>query len=1135
VETARPIAPPVVAVMVVHDPGPYFAEVLRSLAAQDYGNLKTLVLITGDPGDLPAQIAAAVPRAFVRAVDGNPGFGPTANEVLRLVEGDNGFFCFLHDDVALDPDAIRLLVEELYRSNAGVVGPKLVEWDDPTVLQHVGSAVDRFGEIDPVVEPGETDQEQHDAVRDVFALPSACLLVRADLFRTLGGFAEHIDYHGEDLDFCWRAHHQGARVLVVPSARGRHVEGLDRRRPDLPHELLRARHRMAAVATLTGARRLPLLSIELVLATVSQALVGVVTGHAARAWAELRALLGLVPRVPSVVVRRRALAAGRLVPDREVTGLQMRGSARIAVYLRSRDARPDPMQGGATAWRQRAGVGAAIGWTCVVVALGIGTRHLLTDGVPSFGQFLPFDPSPRHLLHAATSGWNQHGLGSTSPSPTGLSLVAIGSVVTLFHMGLFHTLSVVGLVLAGAIGTWRLSGAFSTNRARLVAVVVYLAVPLHAQLVSQGRWAALLCTAAMPWSVDAMRRSAGLHAGPDDEVGERTVSFGARRHVQLLAGGSLVAAIAVAFAPAYLLLLVIAAVLVAVATLVTGAPLAAAARLALAGLVAAAVAAVLNGPWLLDHLGTGGWTAIVGPPPAADVTHSAFEVVTFDLGPARGVVLVVGLYLPVLTAVLLGRGWRLGWAVRAAVLVLGFGWLAVAGARGVGPVRLPETGMLLAPVALGLALAAACVAASLEVDVLGGSFGWRQPLALLAAATVVVGVVPGVIALGNGRLHAPSSTLVDLMGQFPEHPADGDYHILWVGDQRVLPVAPQPYRNGIGWAVSTDRQLTVADAFATPTHDGDADVTAALDAMASGSTTRAGRLLAPFAIRFVVVPLVDGGVSRSDDPLLPPTGLLDALGDQLDLAQVYSPPNFVVYENRAWVPLRSVLTGAAAEASQTAGAASLAQADLAGGVPLMVGADPLDVVTADIAAGTVHLAVPFDRNWTLRAGGADVEPRPAFGATLAFDVAQAGPVTIEYRSPSSVQATVIAQLVGWLLVLAAASGVRIRRVRSRRRTHTDSFEPVLAFDPLMGPLEQQSPLDPDDDDDHDDDDHDGESDLEAAPVSLADVFAAAPADDPTVMLRRPFDPAREITGEHPVIDAGPAVEPAADEQPEEQS
>jgi GT2 family glycosyltransferase len=255
VEPGSSIAPPVVAVMVVHEPdwsddrgAVWFDEVLAGLAAQDYTNLKSLVLITGTPGDLPERIRAGLPRAFVRAVEGNPGFGPAANDVLRLVDGDNGFFCFLHDDVALRPDAIRLLVEELYRSNAGVVGPKLLDWNEPGVLQHVGFAVDRFGEVDPIVEPGEADQEQHDAVRDVFALPSACLLVRADLFRTLGGFDHGISFHGEDIDLCWRAHLHGARVVVVPAAEARHREELTERRPDLPHEAMRARHRLRSPA-----------------------------------------------------------------------------------------------------------------------------------------------------------------------------------------------------------------------------------------------------------------------------------------------------------------------------------------------------------------------------------------------------------------------------------------------------------------------------------------------------------------------------------------------------------------------------------------------------------------------------------------------------------------------------------------------------------------------------------------------------------------------------------------------------------------------------------------------------------------------------------------------------------------------
>ena len=47
------------------------------------------------------------------------------------------------------------------------------------------------------------------------------------------------------------------------------------------------------------------------------------------------------------------------------------------------------------------------------------------------------------------------------------------------------------------------------------------------------------------------------------------------------------------------------------------------------------------------------------------------------------------------------------------------------------PFRVPEVGILLAPVALGLALAAASSAAAFSEDVAGRRFGWRQPLGLL--------------------------------------------------------------------------------------------------------------------------------------------------------------------------------------------------------------------------------------------------------------------------------------------------------------------------------------------------------------------------------------------------------------------
>ena len=683
-EAASQLAPPVVAVMVVFEPGDWFDEVLDGLADQDYGNLKSLFLIVGEPGDVPDRVRHRVPNAFVRAVGNPPGYGAVANEVLRLVEGDNGFFCFLHDDVALDPSAIRLLVEELYRSNAGIVGPKLVAWDDPGVLQHVGLGVDRFGEIDSFVEEGEVDQEQHDAVRDVFALPSACLLVRADLFRSIAGFDEAIDFYGDDVDLCWRAHLGGARVVVVPMARARHREALPDRRLDLRPALLQARHRMRSVATLSGARRLPLLAIQLTFVTLSELIVGVFSGKPREAWASLRAMVGLIPRLPGVFVRRREVRSLRLVPDGEIAGLQLRGSARVSAYLRSRDLRPSRGENSIERrWRQTAGSAPMFAWICVLAAALFGSRKIL-GGIPEFGEFLRFPVSPRAMLTDYRSGWWGHGLGATTSVPTGVALTAMSSVATLFHMGLLRTISVLGLLLVGYLGIWRLAGLFPTARARIAALVVYAAVPLPSQLLSIGRWGALACYATAPWVVHLLRRSAGIESfdTPDEMKADGYTSIPARSRLRMLCQLALLTAVTLAFVPSFAFLVVAIGVVLAGSSLLGGGSWRSALMMVSVAVVAAALGFIANLPWASSLFGRHGWDLIAGvPPPVADglpagsVGSSGLGVARlarFGLGNGQFGILAIALFLPVLVAPLVARSWRLTWSIRAAGLVVVF-------------------------------------------------------------------------------------------------------------------------------------------------------------------------------------------------------------------------------------------------------------------------------------------------------------------------------------------------------------------------------------------------------------------------------------------------------------------------------
>ncbi len=625
-EPDLPAAPPVVAVVVVHDPGDWFDETLDAFAHQDYPNLRVLFLVVsgGSPeaessfAAIDDRIQQRLPGSFVRSVGANVGFGAAANEVLRLVEGDNGFFLICHDDVAPEPDALRIMVEELYRSNAGAVGPKLVEWDDPNVLQAVGLGMDRFGEIDPVIEMGEVDQEQHDGVRDVFVLPSAYLLVRADLFRELGGFDAAIDFYGEDTELCWRIHHSGARVVVVPSARVRHVGQLRQRRPDLRHGLLRARHRMRSVATLTGASRLPGRSLEMVLLTLTELVVGLFTARFGQAWNSFRALGGLIPRTPTLLARRREVKPIRRVPEREVYSLQERGSARLNSYLRSRETATYVGSGvQVRRWRQSP-TASVVAWVAVIAGLVIGSRSFFDGGLPPVGEFLAFPESPRVLLETFLSGWNPNGAGATSPNPTGWATLSGLSVFTLFHMGLLQTLFVLGLILVGAGGAWRLSAVFPSNRARIAVLLVYALSPLVSGAMSSGRLTVLVVYAATPWVLDLIRRAAGIEtADPSSaelDVTDGVIDLEPIERLRRTLAAALVLALATAFAPVMLPLAALITVVFALGTLLArGSTLTAGWSLA-TGLGAVVGAALLNFPWITSWT----WEGIVGAPPIGE-------------------------------------------------------------------------------------------------------------------------------------------------------------------------------------------------------------------------------------------------------------------------------------------------------------------------------------------------------------------------------------------------------------------------------------------------------------------------------------------------------------------------------------
>ncbi|MEJ5254703.1 MAG: glycosyltransferase family 2 protein [Acidimicrobiales bacterium] len=1040
---AVPVPPPVVVVVVTHDPGAWFEETLHSIAAQRYPNLSVLVIDTGRGEDLHSRIAPILPDALLRRVDRNDGFGPACNTVLTAVKGA-AFYLFCHDDVRLAPDAVQVMVEEAFRSNAGIVGPKVVDWHDPDRLLHVGMGADRFGHPAPYVDRGELDQAQHDAVRDVFYIPGAATLVRADLFSALDGFDPGISFHGEDLDLCWRARTLGARVVVAPAARIAHLEALGLRRPVDDRRRLQMRHRLRTVKVATTLSTRIRTTPRAALLAFAEILYAVLVGRFGQARDVASAWLWNARRRGEIRSRRKALQSLRTVPDAEVARYQARGSARLSAFLRGQlGGGDDPLTSVAGAGRNLATTlrssrvrTAVVAWVLAAVVVGIGSRDLLFGRVSAIGDLPTFGASARSLVEQWASGYRAVGLGAVGASPTALGFVGLLGYLLLGAMSLLRKVLLLGMLPVGAAGMWRLCKPIGSRRSRVVGLIVYLCIPLGYNSIATGQWGGLALYGLAPWVVAQLAKASGV--APFGSTGG-TAGPGVRSRplVQRVVLVGVLSALAAMVSP-----IAVAEVAAIGVVLVFGGLLAGhwagAGRVLLVSAGGAVVAVVLHLPWSASLL-YGGWQELTGTPAAGEGPLALDRVLRFHTGPLGAGVLGYAVLVAATLALLIGRDWRLSWAVRGWVLAaasftvvwgVSQGWIS----SDVGPAS-----MLLAPAAVGVALAAAMGMAAFEVDLPDYHFGWRQISSLFAGAALVLATLPIIAGSVDGRWEQPAGDYSRTLG-FLDHEGEQEpFRVLWVGEASVLPLAGWELDREaadrlapgvrLAYATSDSGTPTLADRWST-TEGPTPALGEALATAAAGSTSRLGALLAPMGVRYIVVPQALAPEPYSE-PSYDASGLRAMLESQLDLSSVTA-AGVVVYQNDAWGPTRALLA-AGIDVPADAGSPLQRTFPAVQGAPVALG----ETVGYQHFGGTidqpstVYLAEASSDRWVLEVGGEQASRTTALGWANAFAVDTQGEATLRFDTPSTRALMLAGQAVLWLAAVVYL--MRVRVVHDERR------------------------------------------------------------------------------------------------------
>ena len=125
---------------------------------------------------------------------------------------------FLHDDIVVQKTGwLSHLSEKAKLPYVGAVSMKLL-YPSSNIIQHAGVTSVESGIVYKLQYCRNEESYYFDfnkGVRNMLAMSGACIMVREELFREVGGFdAENFPAYGGDIDFCWRIFEKGYYNVV---------------------------------------------------------------------------------------------------------------------------------------------------------------------------------------------------------------------------------------------------------------------------------------------------------------------------------------------------------------------------------------------------------------------------------------------------------------------------------------------------------------------------------------------------------------------------------------------------------------------------------------------------------------------------------------------------------------------------------------------------------------------------------------------------------------------------------------------------------------------------------------------------------------------------------------------------------
>ena len=210
----------------------YLPSVVTSVE-QSVTNGERVELIVADNGSTDNSLevlAREFPSVKTIILDKNYGFAEGYNRAIKQI--DSEYVVLLNSDVETPKDWLSPLLGYLRQHpDVAAVQPKICSWRKRSFFEHAGAAGGYVNALGypycrgRVLWKVEEDKGQYDTIVDVDWTSGACMCVRTDVYKELGGLDASFFAHMEEIDLCWRMRNAGWRLACIPQSVVYHLGG----------------------------------------------------------------------------------------------------------------------------------------------------------------------------------------------------------------------------------------------------------------------------------------------------------------------------------------------------------------------------------------------------------------------------------------------------------------------------------------------------------------------------------------------------------------------------------------------------------------------------------------------------------------------------------------------------------------------------------------------------------------------------------------------------------------------------------------------------------------------------------------------------------------------------------------------